>query len=128
MTTLDQTTPDDEIEHGTCPHCDTAMSIPCASIVDSMHKLRSLLDGGLNTATCQGCYKQITAQEPVFVNLEIHGLEQMIFMPLSYLERGFLPAEELAAPGKIGRIFFSLDELARQVRARIIIHQLRLDV
>ena len=116
------------MEDGVCPHCNTAMLIPCVGIVDTMQKLRSLLDGSLNTATCHGCGQRITVQEPVFVNLEIHGLEQMIYMPLSYLERGFLPAEELAAPGKIGRTFFSLNELARQVRARIIVHQLRLGV
>jgi hypothetical protein len=116
------------MEHGVCPHCDTAMSIPCVSVVDNLRKLRSLLDGTLNTATCHGCGESVTAQEPVLVNMENHGIEHMIFMPLSYLERGLFPAEELAAPEEIGRTFFSLDELARQVRARIIVKRLRIGV
>jgi hypothetical protein len=116
------------MEHGVCPHCDTAMSIPCVSVVDNLRKLRSLLDGTLNTATCHGCGESVTAQEPVLVNMENHGIEHMIFMPLSYLERGLFPAEALAAPEEIGRTFFSLDELARQVRARIIVKRLRIGV
>jgi hypothetical protein len=32
--------------------------------------------------------------------MEAHGIEGMIFMPLSYIERGYLSAEELAAPDR----------------------------
>ncbi len=120
-------TPDDEIEHGECPHCSTALSIPCISIVDNLRNLRSLLDGSLNTETCHGCGESVTLQEPVLVNMVAHGIEGMIFMPLSYLEQEYFPVEELAARDLIDRTFFSLDELARQVRARILIHQLHLD-
>lgn len=128
MIPLCRTRPDDEMEHGVCPHCNNAMSIPCISMVDTLPKLRSLLDGTLNTAACHGCGELITAQEPVLVNLEKHGIENMIFMPLSYLESGLFPASELAHPEEIGRTFYSLDELARQVRARIIIKGLRIGV
>jgi len=116
------------MEHGVCPHCDAALSIPCVSIVDTLQRLGWLLDGTLNTVTCHRCGERVTAQEPVLVNLETHGIEHMIFMPLSYLESGLFPAEELAAPEEIGRTFFSLDELARQVRARILVHRLRIGV
>lgn len=126
MIPLYQTRPKDEMEHGVCPHCDAALAIPCISIVDTLGKLRALLDGTLNTATCHGCGQPVTAQEPVLVNLETHGIEHMIFLPLWYLESGLFPAGELAAPEEIGRTFFSLDELARQVRARILVHGLRL--
>jgi hypothetical protein len=96
--------------------------------VDTLQKLRSLLDGTLNTVSCHGCGEVVTAQDPVWVNLEAHGIEGMCYMPLYYLERGYFPAKELASPEEIGRTFFSLDELARQVRARIIVHKLRLGV
>ena len=118
---------DDEMEHGVCPHCNTAMSIPCISMVDTLGKLRSLLDGTLNTATCHGCGESITAQEPVLLNMEAHGIEQMMFMPLSYLECGLVAFSEWA-PDETGWTFFSLDELARQVRARIIVKRLRIGV
>jgi hypothetical protein len=39
-----------------------------------------------------------------------------------------LSAEELAAPDVNSRTFYSLDELARQVRAEIIIKGLRIGV
>lgn len=116
------------MEHGTCPHCSAALSIPCISIVDDLHKLRSLLDATLNTVTCHGCGASVTAEEPVLVNMVTHGIEGMVFMPLSYIERGYLQAEELAAPDVIGRTFYSLDELARQVRAQVIVKRLRIGV
>ena len=115
------------MEHGVCPHCNTAMSIPSVSMVDTLQKLRSLLDGTLNTATCHGCGESITAQEPVLVNMEAHGIEHMMFMPLSYLESGLVAFSEWS-PDEIARTFFSLDELARQVRARIIVKRLRIGV
>ena len=127
MIPLYRTRPNDEMEHGVCPHCNTAMSIPCVSMVDTLQKLRSLLDGTLNTATCHGCGESITAHEPVLVNMEAHGIEQMMFMPLSYLESGLVAFSEWA-PDEIGRTFYSLDELARQVRARIIVKGLRMGV
>ncbi len=43
------------MEHGECPHCSAALSIPCISIVDNLRKLSSLLDGSQNIATCHGC-------------------------------------------------------------------------
>ena len=48
-------------------------------------------------------------------------------MPLSYLENGLVAFSDWA-PEEIGRTFFSLDELARQVRARIIVKRLRIGV
>jgi hypothetical protein len=44
------------------------------------------------------------------------------------IERGYFSAEELAAPDVNSRTFYSLDELARQVRAEIIIKGLRIGV
>ncbi|MFZ9935680.1 MAG: hypothetical protein ACO3JG_01330 [Luteolibacter sp.] len=128
MIPLYRQSPNEEMEQGVRPRCDVPMSIPCVSVVDTLQKLRSLLDGSLNTSTCDGCGERVTAQEPVLVNLEAQGVKHMIFIPLSYLEEGIFPAEELANPEEIGRTFFSLDELARQVRARIIVHKLRLGV
>ena len=128
MIPLYRQSPNEEVEQGTCPRCEKAMAIPCVSVVNTLQTLRSLLDGNLNTSTCDGCGERVIAQEPVLVNLEVHGIEHMIFMPLSYLEDGLFPPEELANPEEIGRTFFSLDELARQVRARIIVHKLRLGV
>jgi hypothetical protein len=44
------------------------------------------------------------------------------------IERGYLSVEELAAPEVSSRTFYSLDELARQVRAQIILKRLRIGV
>jgi hypothetical protein len=128
MIPLYRSTPDDEIEHGLCPHCETAMSIPCISIVDNLQKLGQLLEYTLNTKFCHGCGEPVTAEEPVLVNMVAHGIEAMVFMPLSYIERGYLSVEELAAPEVSSRTFYSLDELARQVRAQIILKRLRIGV
>jgi hypothetical protein len=128
MIPLYRSTPDDEMEHGLCPHCDTAMSIPCISIIDNLQKLESLLDCTLNTKTCHRCGESVTAEEPVLVNMVAHGIEGMVFVPLSYIERGYLSVEELAAPDVNSRTFYSLDELARQVRAQIILKRLRIGV
>ena len=128
MIPLYRSTPDDEMEHGLCPQCDTAMSIPCISIIDNLQKLGSLLDCTLNTKTCHRCGESVTAEEPVLVDMVAHGIEGMVFMPLSYIERGFLSVEELAAPDVNSRTFYSLDELARQVRAQIILKRLRIGV
>jgi hypothetical protein len=114
------------MEHGTCPHCSAALSIPCISIVDDLHKLRSLLDATLNTVTCHGCGASVTAEEPVLVNMVTHGIDGMVFMPLSYIERGYILAEQVTDPEDAGRIFYSLNELARQVRAQILIRKLRI--
>ena len=128
MIPLYRTSHNDEMEHGACPHCSAALSIPCVSVVDTLQMLRSLLDGTLNTVPCHGCGESVTAEEPVLVNMVAHGIDGMVFMPLSYIERGYLPAEELAAPDVNSRTFYSLDELARQVRAQIIVKRLRIEV
>ena len=121
-------TPDDNLEHGACPHCNSALSISFTSVVDSLKKLRLLLNGSLNTTNCHECGESIILQEPVLVNMESHGIEHMLYMPLCYLEKGYYPAEEFVASDDIGRIFFSLDELASQVRARILIDQLPIEL
>lgn len=84
-----QTTPE-ELECGACPHCGTKVFISCTPIINTLPKLRMLLNGTLNTCACDGCGDPVTAEDPVLINLEHHGLEQMFYMPLSYLESGYM--------------------------------------
>lgn len=60
--------------------------------------------------------------------MEPHGLEQLFYMPLEYLESGCLDPIALSDPVNTNQIFYSRNELARQVRARILIHRLPIRV
>jgi hypothetical protein len=103
------------------------VSVLCTGIIDTLPKLDSLLDGTLNTTTCATCGGQVTADVPIWINLEPHGLSPLFYMPLDYLELEYFDPTLLSAPGEADRIFYSYNELARQVRARIPIHRLRIN-
>jgi hypothetical protein len=118
----------DELECGACPHCSTKVFISCTPILDSIPKLRMLLNGTLNTCACNVCGESVTAEDPVWINMEHHGLEPMFYMPLSYLESGYIDPAALSDPVNTNQIYYSLNELASQVRARILIRRLPIGV
>jgi len=90
-------------------------------MVESTHQ--TIIDTARRVAS-----SPLQAQEPVGLDLEKYRIEDLFFMPLSYIERGCYPQELLQDPDEDIRVFYSLDELARQVRARIMIHGLRMEM
>lgn len=52
----------------------------------------------------------------------------MFYMPLSYLESGYMDPAALSDLVNTKHIYYDLYELVRQVRARILIHRLRVGV
>ena len=95
-----------------------------APAIDTLPKLATLLDGILNTTRCATCGDPVTADVPIWISMEPHGLEPILYMPSEYLENGFLDPTVLSDPVNTNQIFHSLDELARQVRARSLNHRL----
>lgn len=118
----------EERETVPCSQCGTMVSVACTGIIDSLPKLRSLLDDTLNTTTCATCGGQVTADVPIWLSIEAHGLEPLFYMPLEYLESGYLDPTTLSDPVNTNQVFYSRNELARQVRARIVIHKLPIGV
>ena len=117
-------TTSEERETASCSQCGTTVSVHSTGIIDSLRKLGELLNDTLNTTSCATCGGSVTADVPIWINMEPHGLEPLFYMPLSYLENGFLDPTILSDPVNTNQIFYSRSELARQVRARILIHQL----
>lgn len=120
------TTPE-ERECVTCRECGAKVSIPCVQIIDELPKLRLLLNGTLNALACDGCGELVIADVPVWVRMEEHGIDPLFHVPLDYLELGYLDPTDLSPPGDADRIYYSLEELACQVRARILIHRLPIE-
>jgi hypothetical protein len=56
--------------------------------------------------------------------MEAHGLEPLFYMPLEYLESGYLDPTTLSDPVNTNQVFYSRNEIARQIRARILIRSL----
>jgi hypothetical protein len=52
----------------------------------------------------------------------------MFYMPFDYLEGGYMDPAALSDLVKTNQIYYDRGELARQVRARILIHRLPIGV
>ena len=71
------------------------------------------------------CHRHsLTADVPIWLNMEAHGLEPPFYIPLEYLETGYLDPTTLSDPINTNQVFYSRNELARQVHARILIRRL----
>lgn len=105
-----------------CSVCQTCVSIPCVTRVDTNEGIESLLAGTLNTALCPSCGTMVTAEQPVYLDLPEPGIPYLIYAPLELLEDETV-CEELNVDGRYRHVFYSLDELARQVQARIRLSQ-----
>lgn len=108
-----------------CPSCRTLVPVPCVQMIDTHENLERLLAGTLNTALCQSCGTTVTAEHPVYVDLPESGIPFLIYAPLSLLEHDSV-CEELHNDGRYRLVSYSLDELARQVRARLRLHNFRI--
>ena len=120
-------TPEEAQESACCPSCGTVATISCIGILDTLPKLKSLLDGDLNTTTCRQCGDTVTADFPLWVNLQEHGLDPLLYMPFEYLELGLIAMDYFDDPKSVSRTYYSRSELVRQVQARILIRHLKLE-
>ena len=109
-------TPD--LADAACSVCQASVTIPCVDKIDTREALESLLAGTLNTAPCPSCGTMVTAEQPVYLDLPEPGIPYLIYAPLELLEDETV-CEELNVDGRYRHVCYSLDELARQVRARI---------
>lgn len=101
-----------------CPVCRASVTIPCVDKIDTREALESLLAGTLNTALCPSCGTMVTAEQPVYLDLPEPGIPYLIYTPIELLEDETV-CEELNVDGRYRHVCYSLDELARQVRARL---------
>ena len=118
-------TPEEEQETAFCPSCGTVATISCIGILNTLPKLKSLLDGDLNTTTCRQCGDTVTADVPLWVNLQEHGLDPLFYMPFEYLELGPAAMACFEDPESVHQTYYSRSELARQVQARILVRHLK---
>jgi hypothetical protein len=119
--------PEEEKEAVSCPSCGTVATISCIGILDTLSKLKSLLDGDLNTTTCRECGETVTADVPICFDLQQHGLDPLIYMPFEYVELGYIPINYFEDPEAVSQTCYSRSELARQVQVRILARQLKLE-
>jgi hypothetical protein len=109
-------TPD--VDDTECPACRVSIAVPCVGKIDNREALERLLAGELNTAPCPCCGTTVTAEQPVYLDLPDPGIPYLIYAPLELLEDDTV-CEELNIDGRYRFVCYSLDELARQVRARL---------
>lgn len=105
-----------------CSVCQTCVSIPCVDKIDTREDLECLLAGTLNMAPCPTCGTAVTAEQPVYLDLPEPGIRYLGYAPLDLLEDDLVCAS-MIAEGNYQHIFYSLDELARQVQARLRLSQ-----
>ena len=120
-------TPEEEQESACCPSCGTVATVSCIGILDTLPKLKSLLDGDLNTTTCLECGETVTADVPLWVNLQERGLDPLFYMPFHYLELGPAAMACFEDPESASQTYYSRNEIVRQVQARILIRHLKLE-
>ena len=68
----------------------------------------------------------VTADVPLRVNLQDHGLDPLFYMPFKYLEHEFIGMDYFEDPENVNRTFYSRSELVHQVQVRIHIRQMKL--
>lgn len=103
------------------PACRVSVAVPCVGKIDTREALERLFAGTLNTAPCPSCGATITAEQSVYLDLPEAGIPYLIYAPLELLEDDTV-CEELNVDARYRFVCYSLDELARQVRARLRLH------
>ena len=110
-----------DVDDTECPACRATVSVPCVEKVDTHENLQRLLAGTLNTAPCPSCSTTVTATQSVYLDLPEPGIPYLIYAPIELLEDDTV-CEELSVDARYRLVCYSLDELARQVRARLRLH------
>ncbi len=108
-----------------CPGCQKSVPVPYVDKIDTREILNRLLDGTLNTAPCPACGTTVTAKQAVYLDLPEPGIPFLIYAPLALLEDDTV-CEELSDDCRYRLVCYSLDELARQVRARLRLHNFQI--
>jgi len=101
-----------------CSNCRAPVLVPCVPRVNTSEGLESLLAGTLNTASCPSCGELVTSNRPVRIDMPELGIGHLRYAPLDLLESDSV-CEALLNESHYQFLFYSLDELARQVRARL---------
>lgn len=124
MTLLARVADNPDVDDTDCPACRESVPIPCVQKIDTRETLERLLSGELNTAPCPACGTTVTAEQPVYLDLPEPGVPYLIYAPIELLEDDTV-CEELNIDGRYRFVCYSLDELARQVRARLRLHNVQ---
>lgn len=111
-------------DHSYCPACQASVAIPGVDKIDTRESLDRLLAGTLNTAPCPACGGSVTAEHPVYIDLPEPGMPHLIYAPLSLVDDDAV-CSELNVDGRCRLVYYSLDELSRQVRAWLRLHSLQ---
>lgn len=106
------------------PACQTSVVIPFEDKIDTREYLDRQRAGTLNTSTSPACGGSVTAKYLVYIDLPEPGIPHLIHAPLSLLDDDAV-CEELNVDGRYRFVCYSLDELARQVRARLRLHNFK---
>jgi hypothetical protein len=111
-----------DLVESNCPNCLTPVPIPCIPRVNTSEDLDRLLAGTLNTAPCASCGTPVTSDRPVHIDIPELGIGQLRYAPLDLLEDDSV-CELLLEERQYQLLFYSLGELANQVRARVRLSQ-----
>lgn len=106
------------MEEASCRVCGEKVAIHCIEIVSTDEDLNKLLSGRLNTIDCPTCGSPVTSETAVEVNIPKLGIGTLFYTPFWYLDMEFVSKGFVEADGQ-NLVFYSLDELASQVKARI---------
>jgi hypothetical protein len=101
-----------------CPKCRANFAIPSVRKVNTCEGLDSLMAGSLNTAPCPYCGTRVTSDRPVHIDMAELGIGYLRYTPLDMLEDDSV-CQLMLVDSHYQHVFYSLDELARQVRARV---------
>jgi CpXC protein len=110
-----------DVDEVNCSVCTASVTVSCVEVINTREGLERLLAGTLNTAPCPNCGTTVTAERPVYLDLPEPGIPYLIYAPIKLLEDDTV-CEELNVDGRYSYVCYSLDELARQVRARLRLH------
>ncbi len=113
-------TPD--LDDTNCPVCQASVLVPSVRKVNTCEDLESLVAGTLNTAPCPCCGTRVTSERPVHIDMPELGIGYLRYTPLDMLYEDGV-CELLLVDDHHQHVFYSLEELARQVRARIRLSQ-----
>lgn len=105
-----------------CPVCQATVPILTVSRVKTCEDLESLVAGTLNTAPCPCCGTRVTSERPVHIDMPELGIGHLRYTPLDMLYHEGV-CELLLVDDHHQQVFYSLDELARQVQARLRLSQ-----
>ena len=110
-----------------CSVCGESVAVPCELDVVTEEHLSKLLTGTFNAKPCPTCGTRAVADRPVDVDIPELGIGLLKYAPLYMLEHDMV-CEEFLKDNQYHHYFYSLDELARQIRARLLISNFQINL